>query len=174
MGTHRVRSVEDIGAIIHRAVVFDSRRWRGATVNEGGILENVRRLFSALCERQIDYVVVGGIALLQYVPGRNTEAIDLILSTPSLARLPELLIEDRNLSFARGKFGNLRVDLLLAEDPVFHKIRNERTTIQHLLEQDIRCATIEGSILLKLYALPSIYRQGDFARVSLYEMTSPR
>jgi hypothetical protein len=28
---------------------------------------------------------------------------------------------------------------------------------------------VEGLLLLKLYALPSLYRQGDFARVSLYE-----
>ncbi len=30
-------------------------------------------------------------------------------------------------------------------------------------------ATVRGLILLKLYALPSIYRQGDFVRVGLYE-----
>ncbi len=28
---------------------------------------------------------------------------------------------------------------------------------------------IEGLLLLKLYALPSLYRTGDFTRVSLYE-----
>ncbi len=33
----------------------------------------------------------------------------------------------------------------------------------------IRCATVEGLIILKFYALPSLYRQGDFDRVSLYE-----
>jgi hypothetical protein len=31
------------------------------------------------------------------------------------------------------------------------------------------CATVEGLLLLKLYALPSLYRQGNFARVALYE-----
>ena len=29
--------------------------------------------------------------------------------------------------------------------------------------------TVEGLILLKLYALPSLYRQGNFTRVGLYE-----
>jgi hypothetical protein len=33
----------------------------------------------------------------------------------------------------------------------------------------ITSATVDGLILLKLYALPSLYRQGDFTRVGLYE-----
>lgn len=43
------------------------------------------------------------------------------------------------------------------------------------VERDIRCATVEGLLLLKLYALPSLYRQFDtqrarcFSRVGLYE-----
>jgi hypothetical protein len=28
---------------------------------------------------------------------------------------------------------------------------------------------VEGLLLLKLYALPSLYRQGNFARVGIYE-----
>jgi hypothetical protein len=34
---------------------------------------------------------------------------------------------------------------------------------------DVPTATPEGLILLKLYALPSLYRQGRFDRVSVYE-----
>lgn len=30
-------------------------------------------------------------------------------------------------------------------------------------------SSLEGLLLLKLYALPSLYRQGSFARVGLYE-----
>ncbi|MCB0070329.1 MAG: hypothetical protein KDE20_02675, partial [Caldilineaceae bacterium] len=37
------------------------------------------------------------------------------------------------------------------------------------LEREIPIATVHGLLLLKLYALPSLYRQGDFARVSIYE-----
>ena len=33
----------------------------------------------------------------------------------------------------------------------------------------IPIATVEGLLLLKLYALPSLYRQGNFARVGIYE-----
>ncbi len=38
-----------------------------------------------------------------------------------------------------------------------------------ILWSRIPCATVEGLILLKLYALPSLYRQGNFVRVGLYE-----
>jgi hypothetical protein len=37
------------------------------------------------------------------------------------------------------------------------------------LDCDIRCATVEDLILLKLFALPSLYRQGSFERVGIYE-----
>ena len=47
-------------------------------MNPDILIETVSRFFSLLSERQIDYVLVGGIALLQYVEGRNTEDIDLI------------------------------------------------------------------------------------------------
>ena len=40
---------------------------------------------------------------------------------------------------------------------------------QPFFERTITSATIRGLILLKLYALPSLNRQGDFARVGLYE-----
>ncbi len=46
--------------------------------------------------------------------------------------------------------------------------QHERTTItfDNLI---IPCATREGLILLKLYALPSLYRQGNLTRAALYE-----
>ncbi len=33
----------------------------------------------------------------------------------------------------------------------------------------VRCATIEGLLLLKFFALPSLYRQGQFSKASIYE-----
>ncbi|MEP6699024.1 MAG: hypothetical protein ABJB09_04770, partial [Verrucomicrobiota bacterium] len=33
----------------------------------------------------------------------------------------------------------------------------------------VRCATPQGLILLKLYALPSLYRHGQIARAKIYE-----
>ena len=41
--------------------------------------------------------------------------------------------------------------------------------MQRFLDRNIPLATVEGLLLLKLYALPSLYRQGNFARVGIYE-----
>ncbi len=133
------------------------------------ILETVSRFFSLLRERQIDYVLVGGIALLQYVEGRNTEDIDLIMAVSALERLSELRLETRDADFARSRFADLKVDVLLTTNPLFDRVRQDYTTTKRFVEQDIPCATVEGLILLKLYALPSLYRQGNFTRVGLYE-----
>jgi hypothetical protein len=46
-------------------------------VDSDFLIETVARFFALLCERRIEYVLVGGIATLQYVEGRNTEDIDL-------------------------------------------------------------------------------------------------
>lgn len=40
---------------------------------------------------------------------------------------------------------------------------------EKFLDRDIRCATVEGLILVKLSALPLLYRQGGFERVGIYE-----
>ena len=158
-----------IGEVIRNAVVFNPANPQEILMNPDILIETVSQFFSLLRERQIDYVLVGGIALLQYVEGRNTEDIDLIMAVSALERLPELRLESRDKNFARTRFGDLRVDVLLTSNPVFDEVRMRYTTSRRFVEQEIPCATVEGLILLKLYALPSLYRQGNFARVSLYE-----
>jgi hypothetical protein len=91
------------------------------------------------------------------------------MTVSSLESLSELQVETRDNDFARGRFKDLKVDVLLTSNPLFDEVRKRYTTIQRFVEQDIPCATVEGLILLKLYALPSLYRQGDFTRVGLYE-----
>ena len=138
-------------------------------MNADTLLQTVARLFAVLHERQIDYLLVGGVALLQYVEGRNTEDIDLIMALPSLKKLPEIQIASQDVNFARGKFDELQIDILLTRNPLFEKVQRKYATTQRFVERDIPCATVEGLLLLKLYALPSQYRQGDFARVGIYE-----
>ena len=133
------------------------------------LIETVARFFALLRERQIEYVLVGGIAMLQYVEGRNTEDIDLIMAVSALERLPELHVETRDSDFARSRFSDLKVDVLLTSNPLFEQVRKRYTSVQRFVEQDIPCATVEGLILLKLYSLPSLYRQGNFTRVGLSE-----
>ncbi|HXG65330.1 MAG TPA: hypothetical protein VNO70_09490 [Blastocatellia bacterium] len=158
-----------IGNVIRNAVVFNFKNWQEGGVSADNLLETVARLFALLKERQIDYLLVGGIALLQYVEGRNTEDIDLIMAVSSLEKLPEIQILDQNPDFARGKFQELQIDILLTSNPLFDKVRRQYAAPQSFVEQEIPCATVEGLLLLKMYALPSLYRQGNFARVGLYE-----
>ena len=158
-----------IGEVIRNAVLFNPENPQDLLMNSDVLIQTVAQFFSLLRQRQIDYVLVGGIALLQYVEGRNTEDIDLIMAESALERLPELRLETRDADFAQSKFGNLKVDMLLTSNPLFEEVRKRYTTSKRFVEQEIPCATIEGLILLKLYALPSLYRQGNFTRVGLYE-----
>jgi hypothetical protein len=158
-----------IGEVIRNAVLFNPENSRALLMNSDVLIETVARFFSLLQERHVDYVLVGDISLLQYVEGRNTEDIDLIMAVSALERLPELQVETRDVDFARAKFGDLKVDMLLTSNPLFDEVRKHYTTSKRFVEQEIPCATVEGLILLKLYALPSLYRQGNFTRVGLYE-----
>lgn len=133
------------------------------------LLTQVEKLFDLLDSRNTDYVLAGGIALLTYVEGRNTQDIDLIMALPSLEKLPEIEIESRDMYFARGKFEELQIDVLLTKNPLFDKVARKYSAEKQFLDRGIRCATVEGLLLLKLFALPSLYRQGSFERVGIYE-----
>lgn len=138
-------------------------------MNADSLLTQVEQLFNLLDSRKADYVLVGGIALLTYVEGRNTQDIDLIMAAPSLAKIPEIKIESQDMYFARGKFGELQIDILLTKNPLFATVEKSYTTTKQFMDRSIRCATVDGLILLKLFALPSLYRQGSFERVGIYE-----
>src|SRR5215813_277685 len=158
-----------IGNVIRNAIVFNFRKPDVEVMNAEVLLEAVTQLFTLLHERQIDYLLVGGVAMLQYVQGRNTEDIDLIISVSSLQALPEIAITSQENNFARGTFATLQIDFLLTRNPFFAMVQRRYATIKPFRERDIPCATVEGLLLLKLYALPSLYRQENFARVGLYE-----
>ncbi|MGA2496981.1 MAG: hypothetical protein ABSH20_04535 [Tepidisphaeraceae bacterium] len=170
-------SLADVAEILHAAAVLGPAAWngqshKGTTMEpniEAKLREDIAALFQVLHERSLPYVLVGGIAMLAYVEGRNTQDLDLVLSLASLKKLPEIVLSDHNAEFARGKFGTLRVDVLLADNPLFRLVQEKHTATRRLFGIDIRCATVEGLILLKLYALPSLYRQGDGQRIGLYE-----
>lgn len=166
MGSSRVH----VGEVIRNAVVFNFKNGDVHIMNADSLFADVERLFDLLHDRKVDYLLVGGVAMLQYVEGRNTEDVDLIVAVSDLEKIPELEIEGQDADFARGRFGQLRVDLLLTRNPLFDEVRQRYATTGRFVERDdIPCATVEGLLLLKLYALPSLYRQGNFARVGLYE-----
>jgi hypothetical protein len=161
----------DIGEVIVHGVMFDPKNvevWRHMDIAQN-IYRSVPRLFELLEERGVDYVLVGGIAMLAYVEGRNTQDIDLIVEAADLQKLPEIRIEDQNPEFARGWFGDLRVDFLFTTNKLFDAVRRHYATTKRFAERDVPCATVEGLLLMKLQALPDKYRQGHFDRVGMYE-----
>jgi hypothetical protein len=164
-----IHSIPQIGSILRNAVTFNFKNSREVLKRAEFIPVQVEQLFNLLDTQSIDYVLVNGVALLTYLEGRNTQDIDLIMALPSLAKLPEIKITSQDMYFARGNFGELQIDILLTKNPLFEKEAKQYSAEKQFLDHKIRCATVEGLLLLKLFALPSLYRQGSFERVGIYE-----
>ena len=164
-----IQSSAQIGNVIRNAVVFNVKNWSGDMMNSDSLIQSVQDFFAVLAQRKIDYVLVGGIAILHYVEGRNTQDLDLLMALSSLEKLPELKISSQDVDFVRAGYGELQIDILLTQNPLFKKVHDSYSKAQSFLDRDIPLATVEGLLLLKLYALPSLYRQGNFARVVIYE-----
>lgn len=127
------------------------------------------RFLQSLNEHRIPHLLVGAMAMLQHIDGRPTRAIDLIIALEDLDKLPGYQIEERNDWFATGTVGPVRVDLLFTANPLFAHVLENHVESRTLLGTPIHCASPEGIILLKLFALPSLYRQGNARRAAIYE-----
>ncbi len=173
----RARVPVNVGQVLRNAAVFNfARRWdRKAFMDSDNLPAEVEAFFQPIEERAVPYLLVGGVALLAHVRGRNTEDLDLVLSMPDQRRLPpEVTIVDRAGFFATGRFRqNLRIDFLATEDPLFASVTRddaEERTLEFLEGgRRVPCATPEGLVLFKLYALPLLYRQCRFERTTTYE-----
>ncbi|TRV43073.1 MAG: hypothetical protein EWV52_19465 [Microcystis panniformis Mp_MB_F_20051200_S6D] len=158
-----------ISEIVKNGIVFDPKNWQKAMYNTDSLVQIIENIFDTLNQRNINYLLVGGVALLSYVEGRNTQDIDLILAKSDLRSLPEIAIKEENNDFIRGEYGELIIDILLTQNKLFNKIIQQFATIRQFGDMNIRCVTVEGLVILKFYALPSLYRQGKFEKVSIYE-----
>ena len=61
------------------------------------------------------------------------------------------------------------MDLLFTTNPLFEQVARQHWESLSFHNHRIRCATPTGLLLLKLFALPSLYRQGRIERADLYE-----
>jgi Nucleotidyltransferase of unknown function (DUF6036) len=156
----------DIPRVVQDAHDFDF--WRHPVANPE-ISKIVGEFLDQLVSRKIDFVVVGGIAMLAYVEGRNTRDIDLILALSDLQRVSDLKITFQDPDFARANFRGLQIDVLQTRNKLFDLVRREHSLQKEIEKRKIKIATPEGLVLSKLFALPSLYRQGLFDRVALYE-----
>jgi hypothetical protein len=171
-------SLRRVAQVLLDAWEADPRRWMNAPaeLREGAaqstgmpVPQDALDLFRLLAERRVEYLLVGGMAMLTYVKGRNTKDVDLLMSLDSSHQIPELEIRDRQDFFARAQFRSLQVDLLFTFNPLFKTVAEKFATVHSFAELDIPAATVEGLIVLKLYALPSLYRQFDWERIYIYE-----
>jgi hypothetical protein len=171
-------SLRRVAEVLLDAWEADPRRWMNPSpqLREGSAPrpampapQDAMDLFRLLAERRVDYLLVGGLAMLTYVKGRNTKDVDLLMSVAALKQIPEIVLEDENDFLARGKFKSIQVDLLLTKNPLFKIVAEKFATKHPFAELEVPAATVEGMVLLKLFALPSLYRQFDWERIHVYE-----
>ena len=152
----------EVAGILHAAVVLGPAAWGREPMPEAHMAADIEdrlksqliELFRILHERKVPYLLVGGIALLTYIEGRNTKDVDLVVSVESLKAIPEIAIYDQNRDFARGKFGELPVDFLFTNNPLFKLVQDKYSSSQRFLETDIRYATVEGLIMFEVIRPP--------------------
>lgn len=117
-----------IGQVIKNGILFDMKNWGSEPPDVDQLPEVVEQLFDIFEQRQIDYLLVGGIALLSYVEGRNTQDIDFILDRADLNTISEIAISEENKDFARGRFGTLQIDCLLTRNALFRMVCDRYAT----------------------------------------------
>jgi hypothetical protein len=150
--------------IVRNGLAFDPKR----TMPDTDIGTAVTEIFARLNAAGVDYLLVGGIAVLSFVEGRNTQDIDLVIDpADATAHLSGTRILDRD--FGQASHRGIRIDLLLTTNPLFAQVRRDERTQIDFAGRVIPAATRKGLVLLKLYALPSLYRQGKLDRAALYE-----
>lgn len=132
-------------------------------------IQSIQKLFAILEQRKIEHVIVGGIAIFHYITERNTQDLDLLIPPIALEQLSELQILHQDNHFVRANYEKLQIDLLFTHNPLFQKVQTQYSITQSFFDHHVRLATVEGLLLLKLYALPSLYKQRHFSRVGFYE-----
>lgn len=164
-------SLRRVAEIVRNAVLFGPDAWEGGSLPDKNvnptqrpnILPNDRdvvELFTLLCERQTPYLLVGGIAMLRYVEGRNTEDIHLLMSLPSLKQLPEISVEGTERVFHSGPLSQC------AGGRVAHRQHPSRThsnpSAPPTALRNWKCRRLRrrGWSCLSFYALPSLSPAG--------------
>lgn len=64
-----------IDEIVRQGLMFNLRRRSSEVPSQA----TIRLLFQMLADAHIKYTLVGGVALLSYIEGRNTQDVDLII-----------------------------------------------------------------------------------------------
>jgi hypothetical protein len=160
---------QEVGDVI-AAAAFGRLNWlREEPFSYDSLRDHANALIDLLADRKIDYVLVGGLAVMQFIEQRNTQDIDIVMAVADLKRLPELEVTYRDRDFIRSDFHGVTVDVLFTRNKLFDLVRKRFTTKGSFGTRTVPCGTPEGLVLMKLFALPSLYRQGQHRKIVLYE-----
>ena len=170
----------NISRVLQGAAVFNFQRHlsRQDFMDASKISSQAEELFDLLDGRGIPYLLVGDLAMLTHVRGRNTDDVDLIIAVFDQRRLePEVVLVDppeQGNPFALGRYKQLRVNYLDASAPIFRCVLQYHGERRGFLfgsgkGRELPVATAAGLMLLKLHALPNVTRQMDWERVNANE-----
>ena len=150
-------SLKRVAQVLLDAWEVGAHQWTGTPLQlrEGSpakpsmpVPQDALDLFRLLTDRRAEYLLVGGLAMLTYVNGRNTKDVDLLMSVTTLRQIPELVIEEESEYFARAKFRSVQVDLLLTKNPLFKQVAKKFATHHRFAELSVPAVTVEGLIVL--------------------------
>ncbi len=149
----------DIAMIISDANEFNTQNWiNEMKINPQNLPNGVANFLNLLNDLKIDFVIVGGIALLGYVELRNTKDFDIIIDRQDYLKLkPFLQILEEQRDFANCVTADkLRVDLLFADNPIFRYVKHGFEQNLDFQQGSFPTATPDGLVLMKLYALSDL------------------
>ncbi len=163
-----------VGEILAGAATWQRYRPRmredtGPEADPSEISRQTEALLDLLAEREINCVLVGAVAMLQYVPGRNTKDIDFIMPKSELRRCPEIVVFHEDETFCQASFGCVNVDFLYSRHRLFQEVAVNYCTVRHISGHLIKCATPTGLVILKLFAIPSLLYQFREGKIRQYE-----
>lgn len=118
----------------------------------------------------IEYALVGGAALMIMDDcKRPTDDIAFIVSRRDIEQLQELTQQSSDRNFGRYLYQGTQIDALYRDNPIFEYVMGNCLDSAVIEGKKIVRASPAGIILLKLYALPSLYQQGQQRRAMIYE-----
>jgi len=162
IGKREAADKVSIKEVIYAANAFNIRNWSGE-MNFDNLPNSVDKFLKLLTRNEIEIVIVGGIALLSYMRDRNTQDLDLIVSRADFRQLaPFLKTIEADENFANCEtFDGLKVDFLFAENAIFNYVKKAFSQKRSFQEGSFYVATVEGLVLMKLYAWADLYQNGS-------------
>jgi len=132
--------------------------------------EDFLSLVELLENKGVDYALVDEVAMMAIAPEAHpTDDYDFIGCRSDFEKISELSPVSADKNFGRYRHNETIVDTLFVENPVFAYAIQQFQTDCLIGGKKVRSLSPSGIALLKLYALPSLYIQGQRIRVATYE-----